>query len=82
MSKRDSEKGTRTTLVDLGSDIMIKYKNLYIKDIKVEQGERERAKVCNRVHCIKTDLLKSIIEASIYRETMSDTQVTQQTKER
>ena len=42
----------------------------------MEQGERERAKVCNGLHCIKTELLKSITEASIYREAMSDKQVT------
>jgi hypothetical protein len=44
--QRDNGKGTRTTLVDLGYDTMIKYKNLYIKDIKSgtrrERRERER----------------------------------------
>jgi hypothetical protein len=39
---RDNGKGTRTTLVDLGSNTMIKYKNLYIKDIKSGTRERER----------------------------------------
>jgi hypothetical protein len=40
---RDSGKGTRTTLVDLSSDTMIKYKNLYVKDIKSgKERERER----------------------------------------
>jgi hypothetical protein len=45
----------------------------------VEQGEREereRTKVYNGLHCIKTKLIKSITEASIYREAMSDKQVT------
>jgi hypothetical protein len=77
--QRDNGKGTRTTLVDLGSDTMIKYKNLYIKDIKSgtrrERRERKRAKVSNGLYCIKTELLKSITEASIYREAMSDGQV-------
>jgi hypothetical protein len=44
--QRDNGKGTRMTLVDLGYDTMIKYKNLYIKDIKSgtrrERRERER----------------------------------------
>jgi hypothetical protein len=34
ITQSDSGKGTTTTLVDLGSNTMIKYKNLYIKDIK------------------------------------------------
>ena len=41
-----------------------------------EREERERAKVCNRLHYIKTKLLKSITNASIYKETMSNMQVT------
>jgi hypothetical protein len=45
ITQRDSEKGTRMTLVDLGFDTMIKYKKLYIKDIKSgtrrERRERE-----------------------------------------
>jgi hypothetical protein len=41
-----------------------------------ERENRERAKVCNGLHYIKTKLLKSITDASIYREAMSDKQVT------
>jgi alpha-glucuronidase len=50
ITQRDSGKGTRMTLVDLGFDTMIKYKKLYIKDIKSgtrRERERERAKVSN-----------------------------------
>jgi hypothetical protein len=64
ITQRDSGKGKRMTLVSLSSDTMIKYKNLYIKDIKSgtrrERRERERAKVPNGLYCIKTELLKSI----------------------
>jgi hypothetical protein len=46
ITQRDSGKGKRMTLVSLSSDTMIKYKNLYIKDIKSgtrrERRERER----------------------------------------
>jgi hypothetical protein len=46
ITQSDNGKGTRMTLVDLGSNTMIKYKNLYIKDIKSgtrrERRERER----------------------------------------
>ena len=38
-------------------------------------------KVCNRLYCIKTELLNSITKASIYKEAISDREVTQQTKE-
>jgi hypothetical protein len=59
---------------------MMKYKSLYIKYIKggkrKERRERERAKVCNGLHCIKTELVKSITDASIYSEVMSNRQVT------
>jgi hypothetical protein len=60
---------------------MKKYKSLYIKYIKggkrkERERERERAKVCNGLHCIKTELVKSITDASIYREVMSNRQVT------
>ena len=41
-----------------------------------EREKRERAKVCNELHCIKTEFLKSIIKAFIYREAMSNRQVT------
>ena len=34
ITQRDSGKRTRMTLVNLGFDTMIKYKNSYIKDIK------------------------------------------------
>jgi hypothetical protein len=49
ITQSDSGKGTRTTLVDLGFDTMIKYKNLYIKNIKsgTRRERRKRAKVCN-----------------------------------
>ena len=57
ITQRDSEKGIRTTLVDLGSDTMIKYKNLYIKYIKSgtrrERRERERAKLRYGLHCVR-----------------------------
>jgi hypothetical protein len=79
---RDRGKGTRMTFVDLGYNTMIKYKNLYIMYIKSgtrrerEKRERERVKIYNGLHYIKTELLKSITKASIYREAMSDRQVT------
>jgi hypothetical protein len=34
ITQRESRKGTKTKIVDLGSDTKIKYKNFYIKDIK------------------------------------------------
>ena len=46
ITQKDSKKGIRMMLVDLGCDTSIKYKNLYIQDIKSrtrrERRERER----------------------------------------
>jgi hypothetical protein len=50
-------------LAGIGSDTMIKYKNLYNKYKKsgARRERRKRTKVYNGLHCIKTKLLKSII---------------------
>jgi hypothetical protein len=53
ITQRESRKRTKTKIVDLGFDTKIKYKNLYIKDIKSgtrRERREERVKICNELN--------------------------------